>query len=350
MLLLFILSLATVARADPVTLDVGKFSERYYAKVTVDRERLREVFRPGVIQVYDRKRPGKPIITIKSEELTFDIDDGKIRANVHELPYGEQSLLIYEDFNFDGEKDLALMDGQYSCYHGPSFQVYLADGKGRFTHNSEFTRLAQEYCGFFDIDTEAKTLIVGTKSGYDWHLSERYKVNGKHLRLVYSFTYDGSIGQNYSRETIIEGEKITVRYGLKDTPIVFQFGLKSAPHKEVVLFLGYNDADYALLNRKNEEKEGVKVEYSYELVAKGIMLPGKYRDDYTLTLDAENNRLCFGFGDTTYTVVDQPEQLGVQVKQGQRITFLAGDPDTRIGDLMKVRSADNVQAGTCPLK
>lgn len=288
MLLLSILSLATVAHADPITLDVGKFSERYYAKVTVDRERLREVFRPGVIQVYDRKRPGKPIITIKSEELVFDIDDGKIRANVHELPYGEQSLLIYEDFNFDGEKDLALMNGQYSCYHGPSFQVYLADSKGGFTHNSEFTRLAQEYCGFFDIDTEAKTLNVMTKSGCCWHLFEKYKVDGKHLRLVYSLTDElaSPTTPHYSRKTIIEadakGEKTTTQFALNEevNPIVLRFSLKSAPHKEVALFLGDN-ADYALLDRKNEEKEGVKVEYSYELVAKGIMLPGKYRDDYT---------------------------------------------------------------------
>ncbi|MDR3159713.1 MAG: hypothetical protein LBU11_12090 [Zoogloeaceae bacterium] len=69
-----------------------------------------------------------------------------------------------------------------------------------------------------------------------------------------------------------------------------------------------------------------------------------------LTLDAENNRLCFGFGDTTYTVIDQPERLGVQVKQGQRITFLAGDPDTRIGDRMEIHTAENVKSGTCPLK
>jgi hypothetical protein len=346
------LSMLSLAQANPMTLAIGKFSERYYASVTVDREKLSEVFRPAIIQVYDRERPEEPIMTIESEELIFDV--GKISANEHELPYDEQSLLIYEDFNFDGKKDLALMDGQYSCYHGPSFQVYLADGKGGFVHNPSFTLLAQEYCGFFEIDAAAKTLNVMTKSGCCWHLYEKYKVDGEHVYLVYSFTDDAMISQNYSGGTIIEvgakGEKTSLRYRLKEeetNPIVLRFGLKSAPHKEVALFLG-DDADYALLNRKNGKD--VEVEYSYELAAKGIMPPGKHRDDYIFTLDAENNSLCFGFGDTTYTVLDQPGRLGVQVKQGQRMSFLAGDPDTRAGELMKIRSAENVKAGTCPLE
>jgi hypothetical protein len=358
MLLLPILLLATAVRADPVTLDVGKFSDRYYVKVVGGREDEERGVKLGVVQVYDRKRPGKPIITLES--AAFGVDDEEVvdevvDANMHEFPYGEHSSLIYEDFNFDGEKDLAIMDGSYSCYNGPSFQVYLADGKGGFAHNPEFTRLAQDYCGFFDIDTEAKTINVMTKSGYAWHRYERYKVNGKHLRLIHSLTDDGSMSRNFSGVTIIEvgakGKKTTIRYTLneKTNPIVLQFSLKSAPHKEIVLFLGY-DADYALLNGKNEEN--VEVEYSYELAVKGVMPPGKYRDssDSILTLDAENNSLCFGFGDTTYTVVDQPERLGVQVKQGQRITFLVGDPDTRMGDLMEIHTANNVKSGACPLK
>jgi hypothetical protein len=361
MLFLFILLLASATRADPVTPDVGKFSERYYVKVTEGREDEERGVKLGVVQVYDRKHPGKPIITLES--AAFGVDDEEVvdevvDANMHEFPYGKHSRLIYEDFNFDGKKDLAIMDGFYSCYNGPSFQVYLADGKGGFAHNPEFTRLAQDYCGFFDIDTETKTINVMTKSGCCWHLYESYKVNGKHLRLVHSLTDDdGSMSRNFSGVTIIEvgakGRKTTIRYTLneKAIPIVLQFRLKSAPHKEVALFR-YFDADYALLNRKNEKEEGVKVEYSYELAVKGVMPPGKYRDsnDRILTLDAETNSLCFGFGDTTYTVVDQPERLGVRVKQGRRITFLAGDPGTRMGDLMKMRAANNVESGTCPLK
>ena len=40
--------------------------------------------------------------------------DGKVRSNIKEIPYGEQSQILYEDYNFDGVPDLALMDGQNS--------------------------------------------------------------------------------------------------------------------------------------------------------------------------------------------------------------------------------------------
>lgn len=49
---------------------------------------------------------------------------------------------MYEDFNFDGNKDFAIMDGQNSCYHGPSYRIYLAADKG-FSFNEAFTRLAR---------------------------------------------------------------------------------------------------------------------------------------------------------------------------------------------------------------
>ena len=76
------------------------------------------------------KKNKKQLIKINSDELTFTLHKGKVLANVKELPYGKQSSILYEDFNFDGIKDFAIMDGQNSCYHGPSFQIYLATNKG----------------------------------------------------------------------------------------------------------------------------------------------------------------------------------------------------------------------------
>jgi hypothetical protein len=61
--------LAAVVQAEQVTFDVGKFSDRYYAKVMADSEELGEVFRPGTMRVYDKEHPKDPIITIESGEL-----------------------------------------------------------------------------------------------------------------------------------------------------------------------------------------------------------------------------------------------------------------------------------------
>ncbi|GHU10158.1 hypothetical protein FACS1894185_0900 [Betaproteobacteria bacterium] len=69
-----------------------------------------------------------------------------------------------------------------------------------------------------------------------------------------------------------------------------------------------------------------------------------------MPFDKKNNRVCFGIGDTSYTVIDQPKRLGVLVKQGKRVTFLAGDPKTRMGDLTEINTAKNVKSGSCPMK
>lgn len=132
------------------------------------------VFSPGWVAIYSRKSH-RQLIKVASEELALSLHAGKALANVQELPYGEQSLIISKDFNFDGRPDLALEDGQNSCYHGPSFQVYLATATG-FVHSAAFTRLAQEYCGLFQVDAKARRLRTMTKSGCCWHEFAEYTV------------------------------------------------------------------------------------------------------------------------------------------------------------------------------
>ncbi|OON67243.1 XAC2610-related protein [Hymenobacter sp. CRA2] len=144
---------------------VNDFSPSYYGKIHI--EQPTEVFSPGWVAIYDKKTR-KQVIKVESEELAVELHEGQPKSNVKQLPYGEQSVIISEDFNFDGRKDLAIEDGQNSCYHGPSFQVYLATATG-FQLSEAFTRLAQEYCGMFQIDAKAKKLSVSTKSGCCWH-------------------------------------------------------------------------------------------------------------------------------------------------------------------------------------
>src|SRR6185436_16339027 len=102
---------------------------------------------------------------------------------VLELPYGEQSVLIYDDFDFDGRRDLALMDGQNSCYGGPSFQIFLRQGSG-FVRSKAFTKLAQEFCGMFSVDPVAQRIATMTKSGCCWHEFNVYTVVNHEPRLL----------------------------------------------------------------------------------------------------------------------------------------------------------------------
>jgi hypothetical protein len=168
---------------------IDDFSDNYYGKMKI--ENPKEVFSKGWITIYDKKS-NKEIIKVESEQLTFKLHDGKIKSNILELPYGEQSNIIYKDFNFDGVNDFALMDGQKSCYHGPSFRVYLAS-KGTFIYDENFTRLAQQYCGMFNVDYEKKEINTMTKSGCCWHEYSDYKIINNIPQLVSKRTEDSTI-------------------------------------------------------------------------------------------------------------------------------------------------------------
>ena len=150
---------------EPFTFTVEDFSEDYVGIVYISD--TAEVFSEGWVAIFEKKSKNQ-IIKVESEELAFTLHNGKLLAGVKELPYGEQSLIMYEDYNFDGKKDFAIMDGQNSCYHGPSFQIYLATENG-FEYSEDFTELAQVYCGMFDIDYNEKQISTMTKSGCCWH-------------------------------------------------------------------------------------------------------------------------------------------------------------------------------------
>ena len=148
-----------------VTFNIDGFSKQYYGKVYFSDTSA--ISSAGWVEVYDRATK-KKLIHVDADELSFDLHDGEIKANIAEIPYGEYSVLLYEDYNFDGIKDFAIMDGFNSCYGGPSFQIFLASEKD-FVYNEGFTELAQNNCGMFVVDAKNKVISTMTKSGCCWH-------------------------------------------------------------------------------------------------------------------------------------------------------------------------------------
>lgn len=197
------------------TFDVDDFSDRYRAKVFLANPS--EVFSPGWIAIYD-KRTKRQIIKVSSDELTTNLHDGKIVSNIQELPYGEQSLILFEDYNFDGLKDLALMDGQNSCYHGPSYKVYLATRTG-FTPSPAFTRLAQEYCGMFNVDAKERRIRTMTKSGCCWHQYSDFVVENNRpvaVRILEEGMGTNGLTWDYTEQLRVNGKMQTRKYSLFD--------------------------------------------------------------------------------------------------------------------------------------
>lgn len=193
------------------TFVVDNFSNEYFGKLFIAD--TTEVFSKGWVVIFDKKTK-KQLIKINSDELTFELHRGKVIANIKELPYGEQSQILFEDYNFDGIKDFAIMDGQNSCYHGPSFQIYLATGKG-FKQSPEFTELSQNYCGMFDVDHKTKTIRTMTKSGCCWHQYSEFKVKNSILypiKIVEEEMSASGITWDYEEQNLVRGKMVKSTY------------------------------------------------------------------------------------------------------------------------------------------
>ena len=327
---------AAFDKAARKTYALQDFSDQYRA--TVEVAATDETFRPGVINVYG-KDSDKPLIRVQSDELVLDTDakTGKVKANVQELPYGEQSVLIYKDFNFDGIKDLALMDGQNSCYHGPSFQVFLGTAIG-FKHSDSFTQLAQSNCGMFGVDEKKREISTMTKSGCCWHQMATYSIRNGEPFLETETVIDHTGGSGLPTETVGVNKngkmvRTTSLVWDEDDQREILLSFKLAPSgKRVVLFRSGAGGSvfYAAVDAKNQV---------------GLLYP--QTDTERFEYDAATHALSFVRGDTTYRILGDAKGApkSMQVVARGKTTELKLLAEPAKGSLDKVAEAIKASAG-----
>jgi hypothetical protein len=257
-LLLFLFNL-TFAQT---TFKVNNFAKDYYGKIFISD--TSEVFSKGWVAIYDTKSQ-KQIIKVEAEELALSLHDGKALANIKQLPYGEQSSIMYEDYNFDGIKDFAIEDGQNSCYHGPSFRIYLGTKNG-FKFSPEFTVLAQDYCGMFQVDYKQKKISVMTKDGCCWHQFSEFIVENNKPKVIkiveddqMNFPYNYYSEQNWDGKKMVLTSKSMINLEEDGIKTILSFTVDKN-QKQVVLF-NINDRtlNYVLIDKNDE------VEFSYPI-------------------------------------------------------------------------------------
>ena len=286
---ILLLGLLTVSETyGQVTFTIDNFSDDYYGKLYI--KDTTEVFSEGWVAIYNKKTK-KQLIKVESEELTFTLHDGKVKANIQELPYGEQSSIIYADFNFDGKKDFALMDGQFSCYHGPSFQVYLASGNG-FKYDIEFSRLAHEYCGMFNVDYETKTISTMTKSGCCWHEYSDFKVENNFpvevkvveegLNPMIGFIWD------YVEKNRVNGKMVEKKYSLFDTEMgrentFYSFEFSNEKKMRLVVNEAGNNVYYVFTDKNNIVEMLYMDEFRYSKQENAIWFENAQKTTYKIT-------------------------------------------------------------------
>ena len=258
------------------------------------------------------------MIKIDSEELYYTQRDGKVRSNIKEIPYGEQSQILYEDYNFDGVPDLALMDGQNSCYHSPSFQIYLSTSEG-FQLSPEFTALAQENCGMFAVDPKTKTINTMTKSGCCWHQMAEYKVENNRpypINIIEEGLSTSGLFWDYLEQTLKHGKMETKQY----QTIAFEIN-------EDNLLLEFEFGN----NKKMQIIRDIAVLYCFITDANGN-IELLYTDNFKYSYD--ENTLFFEDGQTAYTVFDDH----IIIRKGQKIRQMKAKKNSINGSLSEIKT------------
>jgi len=178
-------------------------SKKYTANISVEKCEDDLCNGKGEITILS-KNSKKIFQKLSSTDLSFFLDKNNLPSvNIIQL-YNEQSPLIFIDFNFDGEEDLAIRNGNYSGYGGPSYDVYLFDKrKKQFILNKDLTELAYTNLGMFQTDSKRKRIITFSKSGCCWHQTIEYQIKNNKPIMTYRLTEDQT-GENSDKPKITE--------------------------------------------------------------------------------------------------------------------------------------------------
>lgn len=318
------------------TFQIQDFSDDYYAVInTIDDEGYES---NSVISIIDSKTKQTLIRQPSSIDIKYELADSqqhqldkKISANIVNAPYGEHSVLIYDDFNFDQQKDIALKDGNYGCYGGPSYQVYLKEGDN-FVHSAGFTDLTQGYCGFFGIDKETQTLNTMTKSGAAWHQYSKYKVIDNEPVAVHIIEeeYNSKGLISIKESTRVKGKMQVENYEVLP-PYVEQATEVSPPYiyrlivdneKQMVLNSYYKDGGEQLYYAFADEEDRIELLYEGSFV-----------------YDKAKKTLSF----TNRPVVYQINDKGITVKLPNQTVLLKAQPNSARGSLDNLDRFENVR-------
>lgn len=181
-------ALAASAMAEPRAFSVNDRSDQYLVDVLFpeppeDPHQLAQAF----ITVRDSKTL-EVLQQLQTPAGNVPVDrNGKVGNWL----LGPQSLLYFDDFNFDGRQDLAIRNGNDpDASYKPTFDVYLQDPqKTQWILNPALTNLAKEDSkGMFSFSPLDGILLSQTDRGCCWSRDTHWKMRGDELVLLYSST------------------------------------------------------------------------------------------------------------------------------------------------------------------
>lgn len=152
--------------------------------------------------VYLMKKNQKQVFqTIQMEEMRLTMGENrKETADLIVLTGTTNGGVRFEDYNFDGAKDLVLANGNYKPYGGISYDVFLyKKATGKFVKHDGLTELETESMSV-EINKKLKTIETSTRTGCCLNETTRYRFVNSQLVKFYVLTEDA----------MSDGEKVTI--------------------------------------------------------------------------------------------------------------------------------------------
>ncbi|MCL9799829.1 hypothetical protein [Pseudomonas sp. AKS31] len=174
--LFFVCLFATAsASAAPLSCQLQDPAQKYLIDVQVEQAPT-DSFDPVAAQIILRdKASGEVLQKIATADAAELLTTDGAEQSLH---CDNQRLLVFGDFNFDDQQDLAVRNGNDGGYAAASYDVYLADSSNPvLMPNKEFSALTREpNLGMFEVDTAGKRLVTQSKSGCCWRQRAGWQV------------------------------------------------------------------------------------------------------------------------------------------------------------------------------
>jgi hypothetical protein len=327
-----ILMILSILSADTIRME--GFSEHYYAVADTEA---------STMAIYDKKSK-KPIFTTKIDYY-WDMENDKYIEG-EPILYSEQSLLYYEDYNFDGHKDFAFQDGVGSCYGGPEYQIFLYV-KGDFVKNRQLTKLAKENCGMFTLNKKKKTISTSYKMGCCSHIDKTYGyVNGK-LKILHRVEqridgpYLDTVNIHFHTKTHSYKKKETLNTDQDEFSSVFSVMLEKS--KKTIQVFSFGD-DTKNLNYALVKPDG-EVEFHYPKMWFPNMSSRHVHERMIIKDDANESSLIFQNKSASYKVYQKSKYgkitaVGVIVETAKKRYDMKGKLSTVKGDLRTIKDGN----------
>jgi len=314
---------------------IKDFSKRFYAKINLDEDQTNQVFKSGKISILTING-NKEIYSIESNSITIEVEhNGKQKM---EIPYNNQDVILFQDFNFDNEMDLAISESYSS--KGPSYSISLYKNDA-FVFDSEFTEIIKNSQGNFELDASSKNIYTTSSGGCCYHSYSTYDVKNGRAFLIsevvteIDFAFKIKKNRKWENGKFIETVKRTVDLNQDGITEIMSFQLLDKNKRVVLYNLNDRTLNYVLINGEDTSEFFYPIQTVYK------------NPDFIVSISG--NELTFRNKDVQYKIYQkfktgQLTDIGVLVSVESKEYDLKGDIKSLKGNINKkaISKLDNV--------